>query len=302
MIAETKRAGSGAPLDTTETRRRGASRMESDGPLRGAARPDFSGFVRVRGAREHNLKNVDLEIPRRRPGRLHGRLRLGQIVAGVRHALRRGAAAIPRIRLALCPAAVPPAGRARGRRDRRPAAGRGPAAAARLALHPLVGRQRHDALEPPADALLAGRRLPARPADPLRRVVLAQHPRGGVPRVPRAGPGLRGHRAVDGAGRLADDPRAGRRRLADRLARAEPARDPDDARLRRRPPLARPAAEGPRLDPLHRRAADRAGLLGLHRGGGEAGARSGRTSRATRGRSPAPGGTCCTPSPPRRAR
>ena len=28
------------------------------------AEPHFTGFIRVRGAREHNLKDVDLEIPR----------------------------------------------------------------------------------------------------------------------------------------------------------------------------------------------------------------------------------------------
>ena len=106
----------------------------------------------------------------------------------------------------------------------------------------------------------AGDYPPGQP-HPLRRVVLAEHPRGGLPRVPRAGPGLRGDRAVDGAGRLADDPRAGRRRLADRLAGAEPPRHPHDARLSTSTALARPAEEGPRLDPLHRRAADRAGLL-----------------------------------------
>ena len=32
--------------------------------LSGLLKKDMNGFVRVRGAREHNLKNVDLEIPR----------------------------------------------------------------------------------------------------------------------------------------------------------------------------------------------------------------------------------------------
>ncbi|WP_165232053.1 excinuclease ABC subunit UvrA [Aquisphaera insulae] len=38
--------------------------MASDGQQREIARPAFTGFVRVRGAREHNLKDVSLEIPR----------------------------------------------------------------------------------------------------------------------------------------------------------------------------------------------------------------------------------------------
>ena len=204
--------------------------------------------------------------PARRAGRLHRRLRLGQVVARLRHALRRGAAALSRIGLALRAAAVPPDGRARGRRDRRPAAGGRAAAAARLADHALVGRQRHDALEPAAHALLARRRLSARASRILvRRVVLAQHARGRLPALPRARPRLRGDRALDGAGRLADDPRARDRRLAAGLARPEPARHPRHARLRRRPPVARAAEEGPRLDPVHRRAAGGAGLRRLRR-------------------------------------
>ena len=68
-------------------------------------------------------------------------------------------------------------------------------------------------------------------------------------------------------------------------------------------PWREPAEEGPRLDPLHRRAADRPGLLRATRAEEvQKAARSARTSRATWGPSPAPGGTCCTPSPTRRAR
>ncbi len=38
--------------------------METDGHTRNDVKLALSGFVRVRGAREHNLKNIDLEIPR----------------------------------------------------------------------------------------------------------------------------------------------------------------------------------------------------------------------------------------------
>ena len=140
---------------------RGVHRIEGP-PEKARRRPATpAGFVRVRGAREHNLQERRRRHPARRAGRLHRRVGLGQVVAGLRHALRRGAAPLPRVGRAVRAPPVPPDRRARGRRDRRPAARRRAAAAARHADHALVGRQRHDAVEPAADALFARRRLPA---------------------------------------------------------------------------------------------------------------------------------------------
>jgi excinuclease UvrABC ATPase subunit len=67
-------------------------------------------------------------------------------------------------------------------------------------------------------------------------------------------------------------------------------------------PVARPAEEGSRLDPVHRGAADRAGLRRLHARRDQGGAEARRWSRATRAPSWARASTCCTRSRRRRAR
>ena len=50
----------------------------------------------IRGAKEHNLKNIDLRLPRDSLIVMTGPVRLGQVVAGLRHDLCRGAAALCR--------------------------------------------------------------------------------------------------------------------------------------------------------------------------------------------------------------
>ncbi len=140
----------------------------------------------------------------------------------------------------------------------------------RHADHALFGRQRHDPVEPVAHALFARRRLSAETAPALCRIVLAQHRRGRLPDLPWAGPRLRGDRAHDGARSLAHHPRARHRVVAASVAWPEPARHPGVAGLRRRHAVARAAEEGPRLDPVHRGDADRAGLCRLYAGRDEA--------------------------------
>ena len=134
---------------------------------------------------------------------------------------------------ARCPggvqAPVPSADRARRRRDRRLAAGRGAAAAARLAQHPIVGR-RHDTLQPAAHALFMRRRLSGPPAAALRRVVLAQHSRGCLPPLSRPGEGRisatsmsvtsRPAKVTTGCGSI--DVVAERHQCGDRLGQVEP--------------------------------------------------------------------------------
>ena len=209
----------------------------------GAAGPKFSGFVRVRGAREHNLKNLDVAIPRDAlvvftgvSGSGKSSLAFGTLYA---EAQRRYLESVsPYARRLFHQMAVPEVDEIDG-------------------LPPAVALQQQrgspstrssvgsvTTLSNLIRMLYSRRGLPAESAAPLRGVVLAQHPRRGLSRVPRPGTDLRGDRTLDGAGRLAHDPGAGDRGLADRLARAEPARDPDDARLRRRSSLARAPGEG----------------------------------------------------------
>ena len=96
----------------------------------------------LRGARQNNLKNLDLDIPLNELIVVTGRVRLGQVLAGVRHALRRRPAPLRRDLLALRAAVPRPHGQAAGRLHRRHPAGdrhRPDQPGAHLALH-----RRHD--------------------------------------------------------------------------------------------------------------------------------------------------------------
>ena len=77
----------------------------------------------IRGAREHNLKDVTVTPAARSAGRDHRPVRVGQVEPGLRHALRRGPAALCRVALGVRAPVPRPDGQARRRLDRGALAG-----------------------------------------------------------------------------------------------------------------------------------------------------------------------------------
>ena len=65
---------------------------------------NHNGAIHVHGAREHNLKNIDLKIPREQLVVITGSERLRKIDGRVRHPIRRGTTPVSRQHVAVCAA------------------------------------------------------------------------------------------------------------------------------------------------------------------------------------------------------
>ncbi len=173
----------------------------------------------IRGAREHNLRGC---LPRAAAGqahRVHRPVRIGQVVAGLRHHLRRGAAPLRRVPVGLRPPVPGPDGQARRRLHRRPVAGHLHRPEDRVAQPALHGGHRHRGLRLPAAALRPhrgaarsrDRRRAGAPDAPADR---RPHPRAARRHaLPGAGPGgagpqghLRDAARGSGQGRASPEP------------------------------------------------------------------------------------------------
>ena len=111
----------------------------------------------IRGARTHNLRNIDLELPRDRLIVFTGPVGLGQVLARLRHDLRRGPAPLRRVAVGLRAAVPVDDGKARRRLDRGPVAGDRDRAEVDLAQSALDRRHGHRDLRSPAPAVRARR-------------------------------------------------------------------------------------------------------------------------------------------------
>jgi hypothetical protein len=167
---------------------------------RKTAEEALRGFVRVRGAREHNLKSIDLDIPRDAlvvftgvSGSGKSSLAFGTLYA---EAQRRYLESVsPYARRLFHQMAVPEVDEI----DGLPPA---------VALQQQRGspttrssrRQRHDAVQPASNAVLARRRVFTAPGASRCRGFFAQYAGGSLSPMPWARSGLRGDPTLDGAG------------------------------------------------------------------------------------------------------
>ena len=123
--------------------------------------PSASKFIRIRGAREHNLKNIDVEIPRDQLVVITGLSGSGKSTLAFDTIYAEGQRKYMESLSRLCPAVPRPAPEARHRRDRRPAADDRHRAAHRVE-QPALDRRDDD----------GDLRLPARALRPRRHAAL----------------------------------------------------------------------------------------------------------------------------------
>ena len=135
-----------------------AKPQQTRAPSTVMALPTFEGrAITVRGAREHNLKNVDLTIPRDKLVVFTGLSGSGKSSLAFRYDLCRGPAPLRRVAVGLCAPVPRDDVEARRRPDRRPVAGHLDRAEDHLEESALDGRHGHGNLRLYAAVVRAGR-------------------------------------------------------------------------------------------------------------------------------------------------